>query len=210
MGHLKTRRLWPIPLPDQCIPNLNESGSFLEIRGRGEQPKVKSKASSSRVITRITLDVSFDHLLATYLYTSYWRVGKFLTNSNRQSSYSLYTLIKFAYCLFQLSGRCFRHPLTRADGNKLGQVDETEGNFSRTLKPNCDAISKSSKTHFLNDFGNTTSYPIQHHTRAGFNETFRMRLLDAYPREINNFMIMLNFYFFLESITLKHKGQNCN
>ena len=31
--------------------------------------------------------MSFDHLFATYLYTSYWRVGEFLTNSDRRLSY---------------------------------------------------------------------------------------------------------------------------
>ena len=39
-------------------------------------------------LTLIMLKASFDHLFATYSYTSYWRVGKFLTNSNRRSSYS--------------------------------------------------------------------------------------------------------------------------
>ena len=38
-------------------------------------------------ITWITLEPSFDHLFATYSYTSYWRVSEFLTNSDRRSSY---------------------------------------------------------------------------------------------------------------------------
>ena len=37
--------------------------------------------------TQIKLKPSFDHLFATNSYTSYWRVGEFLTNSDRQSSY---------------------------------------------------------------------------------------------------------------------------
>ena len=39
-------------------------------------------------LTWITLKPSIDHLFATYSYTSYWRVGEFLTISVHRSSYS--------------------------------------------------------------------------------------------------------------------------
>ena len=38
-------------------------------------------------ITQITLKPNFDHLFATYSYTFYRRIGEFLMNSNRRSSY---------------------------------------------------------------------------------------------------------------------------
>ena len=40
-------------------------------------------------ITKITLAPSFEHLFATYSYTSYRRVGEFLTISDCRSNYSL-------------------------------------------------------------------------------------------------------------------------
>ena len=40
------------------------------------------------MITQITLEPSFDHLFATYSYTSYWQFCEFLTNTNCRLSYS--------------------------------------------------------------------------------------------------------------------------
>ena len=39
------------------------------------------------MITQITLEPSFDHLFATYSYTSYWQIGEFLTNTDCRLSY---------------------------------------------------------------------------------------------------------------------------
>ena len=44
---------------------------------------------------------SFNLLFATYSYTSYWRIGEFLTNSDHRSSY----LPKFVVYLKNLSGQ---------------------------------------------------------------------------------------------------------
>ena len=54
--------------------------------------RLSPKPSSGQVIinfkrTGITLEPSFDHLFATYSYTNCWRVGEYLTNRDRRSSY---------------------------------------------------------------------------------------------------------------------------
>ena len=75
---------------DQTSANWGPDSTFID---GASSTRSSSKPSSSWVIkynfklTQITLEPSFDHLFATFSYTSYWWVGKFLTNSNRRSSY---------------------------------------------------------------------------------------------------------------------------
>ena len=70
--------------PSHKVDALNSSNSGK----RRRKSWVTSNVSINFMITQITLEPIFDHLFATYSYTSYWQFGEFLTNTNCRLSYS--------------------------------------------------------------------------------------------------------------------------
>ena len=54
-------------------------------------------------ITQIKLKPSFDHLFASYSYTSYLRVGEFFMNNNSWASYSPKLGVFYSFDMFLLT-----------------------------------------------------------------------------------------------------------